>query len=219
MIDDLIKNWKRKLFELEGKVRKLKFELEKKQNTELIWPLTTEELEEDISYLKDWIGFYSKEIERYEAKLKKIQSNEIISDVQETQKNIQDSFKFIFKDYKENQKTINEKISNTKENAVKIFKTQPLFVKYAIPCIILLLIISSLFLYKPAVTGHVVLSKEATFTQNLNLRINESGTYEWKVINPSDIRYIKATGNVLGNGTVKVYIEKDGKRYLLYKNK
>ena len=31
------------------------------------------------------------------------------------------------------------------------------------------------------------------------------------------ISSIKTTGSVIGNGTVKIYIEKDGKKYLIYK--
>ena len=85
--------------------------------------------------------------------------------------------------------------------------------------VIVVIILGVLVFKNPSITGRVIQAKETIYSDNLNLKINESGTYEWKVINPSDIRYIKATGNVLGNGTVKVYIEKDGKRYLLYKNK
>ena len=82
---------------------------------------------------------------------------------------------------------------------------------YAIPFIVLALIITSLFLFKLPIVGCVVLSKETTY--------NESGTYEWNVGNPGVIKLIKVTGSVAGNGAVKVYIEKDGEKCLIYKNK
>jgi len=65
----------------------------------------------------------------------------------------------------------------------------------------------------------VALTKEATYKDNLNLKVNESGTYEWQPKNPGNIKSIQATGSVEGNGSVKIYIEKDGKRYLAYSNK
>ncbi|MEK6892175.1 MAG: hypothetical protein AABX25_03245 [Nanoarchaeota archaeon] len=48
------------------------------------------------------------------------------------------------------------------------------------------------------------------------MQINESGTYEWNVKNPGNITSLKATGSVSSNGTAKVYVEKDGKRYLVF---
>ncbi|MBI2659063.1 hypothetical protein HYX05_03120 [Candidatus Woesearchaeota archaeon] len=65
----------------------------------------------------------------------------------------------------------------------------------------------------------MVLSQETAYNESLGLRINESGTYEWNVKNPGMIKSLKASGSIIGNGTVKVYIEKHGERYLIYQNK
>lgn len=78
--------------------------------------------------------------------------------------------------------------------------------------VIVLILLSS---NKPSITGKVVQS-QVVYSENLNLRMNESGTYEWKVKNPGDIKSIKASGDVSSNGTVKVYIEKNGTRQLLF---
>ena len=91
--------------------------------------------------------------------------------------------------------------------------------KYAVPLVVILLIITSIILFKPEITGYVILSQEKTYESSLNLKINESMNYTWQVDNPGEITSIMATGNIIGNGTVKVYIEKDGRKYLLYKNK
>ena len=92
-------------------------------------------------------------------------------------------------------------------------------IRYALPAIMLLLIVSVLFVSKPEITGYVVLTEEKTYDDNLNLVINESGNYTWTIDKIGDIKSIKASGKVKGNGTVKIYIEKDGKRYLIYDNK
>jgi len=69
---------------------------------------------------------------------------------------------------------------------------------------------------EPSITGKVIQGKETVFSENLNLQIDESGTYEWNVKNPGTIKSLKATGSVTSNGTAKVYIEKNGTRYTLF---
>ena len=90
--------------------------------------------------------------------------------------------------------------------------------KYGILIIslIILALLVILILKNPAITGKVVLGKETIFSENLNLQVNESGTYEWQVKNPGAIKSLKATGAVSSNGTARVYIEKNGTRTLLF---
>lgn len=90
---------------------------------------------------------------------------------------------------------------------------------YIIPVVVLSLIIASLFLFKPLITGYAVFSKEAAYNESLNLVLNESDDYNLALNKTGDISSIRATGRVIGNGTVRIYIEKDGKRHLIYKNK
>lgn len=212
MNDEIIENWKRKMAELEEKASRLKIELEAKKIAKTGSPLEDSSLDDDTTYLKDLIEFYSKEAEKYSSKLKRLKEGykEEISETSEIEKNVQESFKLIFEE-KEPKPTI-------KERLVK-FKAQRPFAAYAIPFIILVMIITSLFLFKPSVVGYVVLSKETAYNESLNLRVNESGAYEWNVRNPGIMKSLKASGSVAGNGTVKVYIEKGGEKYLIYKNK
>ncbi|MBI2557692.1 hypothetical protein HYW20_00045 [Candidatus Woesearchaeota archaeon] len=92
-------------------------------------------------------------------------------------------------------------------------------IKYALPFVMLMIVFSSVFLLKPSITGQVILSKETVHNKSMNLEINQSGNYTWTFDKPVDISSVKASGSVTGNGTVKIYIEKYGKRHLIYKNK
>ena len=215
-------------------------EAEAKQNINFDNPLYETELQEKISYINDWIGFHSKGIEKYGNKLKEVGGKDrggLKREIKE--EDIENSFKFIFSEVKE-EKSIaeikalkaaaeeqpierakwaaKEKIINIRES-VKLFKAQRPLVKYAIPFAVLLLIIVSLFLLKPSITGHVIFGKETAYNENLNLKINESGNYMWLVNKSGEIKSISASGSFSGNGTVKIYIQKDGKKYLIFDNK
>lgn len=82
--------------------------------------------------------------------------------------------------------------------------------------IIITILLGILIFKKPTITGKVVQDTEAIYSENLNLKINESGNYKWQVKNPGSIISLKATGSVTHNGTAKVYIEKNGTKYLLF---
>ena len=84
----------------------------------------------------------------------------------------------------------------------------------------IILIIALIFLgaliFKPRITGKVIQSKDTIFSENLNLKLNESGTYEWQVKNPGSIKSLKASGSVTSNGSARVYVEKDGEKRLIF---
>ncbi len=82
--------------------------------------------------------------------------------------------------------------------------------------LIIIIVLGILLFKKPAVTGRVIEGKEAIFSENLNLQVNESGAYEWQVKNPGSIKSLKASGSVSSNGTARVYIEKNGTRELIF---
>ncbi len=205
--------YRKRLFELEGKVRKLRLELEANQSKLKSSP--EPEIEEAISYLKDWIEFNLNEVERYKAKLKTADQKEQQEKLS-LEKNIEDSFNFIFEAEKPVEKA---GVAKEKPGLKAVQKSTIPLIKYALPFAVILLIAISLFLLKTSITGYVVLGEETAYNETLNLKINESGTYEWNIKNPGSIKSLKATGSITGNGTVKIYIEKNGSRYLVYKNK
>jgi len=105
---------------------------------------------------------------------------------------------------------------NNRFESLKSFDKK--YMIYTIPVILLLLFTGILFISKPEIIGYVTLTQEKTYTDNLDLIVNESGNYTWTINREGDIQSIKASGKVKGNGTVKVYIEKDGIRYLIFNN-
>lgn len=217
--------WKKRLIELKEKVRKLNYdksilisivdELNKNINIKLNNILYDIDLQKEISYLNDWVEFYLKYTEKYELRIKKLDQTSkegTEKAAEEESKRETELFKFIFKEAEE------KPIGKTIKERIKEYTKKPL-IKYGIAFIILLLIILGLFFLKPSFTGYVAFGKETTYNENLNLKINESGSYKWELNKSGEIKSIKATGSVSGNGTVKVYIEKDGKGYLIYKNR
>jgi len=119
---------------------------------------------------------------------------------------------------------IKKNLRTTKKRLIKISKKarkveRQKLIRYALPIIMLIFIVSILLVSKPEITGYVILTEGKTYDDNLNLVINESGNYTWTIDKEGDIESIKASGKVKGNGTVKIYIEKDGERYLIFDNK
>ena len=256
MNNEIAENIKRKLAVLEEKVKRLntnKFVLFRKLSESGRKPdikVNDEyyaEIQDEISYLNDWIGFYSKEIEKYKGRLEGQESAarekpKIILKDKGIEKNaeegIKESFRLVFSEAKEGRReaetilkikakesasarlkaAIKSIILKTKEGIRNFNAGQPI-VRYALPFFVLLLLISGLFLWKPSITGHIVLSKETAYNASLNLKINESGSYVWVPKQQGILKSIAASGSVGGNGTVKIYIEKDGSKYLVFDNK
>ncbi len=93
--------------------------------------------------------------------------------------------------------------------------------KIVIIFIIGIIVIGTFMFKKPSVTGKAIQGmaiqgQENIYNENLNLEINESGSYEWQLKNPGSIKSLKASGTVSSNGTARVYIEKNGTRQLIF---
>jgi len=69
---------------------------------------------------------------------------------------------------------------------------------------------------KPSITGLVVVTKESSHSDSLNLIVNESKDVIWNVRNPGNLQSIKANGKISRNGTAKVYLEKDNEKFLIF---
>ena len=50
------------------------------------------------------------------------------------------------------------------------------------------IIILGFFMFKPSITGFAVITKETTYSDNLNLAVNESKTVSWNLRNPGDLK-------------------------------
>lgn len=195
-MNDGAKSWMEKLIKLEETIRQLNF------NRAILISI--------LSQLSGKSNLSTKESEQY----KELQKE--ISYLDELLK----SYKNQFNDCREKALKEHHQYASGKKDAKDL--TKRTLTKYAvtlIPFIIIMLLVTSLFLLKPSITGRVILTKETTYNKSMNLEFNQSGNYTIAFDKPVDISTIRATGSVTGNGTVKIYVEKDGKRYLIYKNK
>lgn len=83
--------------------------------------------------------------------------------------------------------------------------------------LIMVVVVLAIILFKEqSITGKVIQQKEAIFSENLNLEVNESSEYNWTPRNPGSIKSLKVSGSVTSNGTAKVYLEKNGEKRLLF---
>ena len=153
--------------------------------------------------LKKILDIIKKPLVKAVEKIKKFDDKKLVRDPLLKLRETQEIIKIPFTN-------ISEKISNLERQKL---------IRYALPAIMLVLIVSVLLVSKPEITGYAVLTEKNTYDDNLNLVINESGNYTWIADNEGAIESIKASGRIKGNGTVKIYIEKDGERYLVYGNK
>ncbi|MBL7055888.1 hypothetical protein ISS07_03180, partial [Candidatus Woesearchaeota archaeon] len=81
--------------------------------------------------------------------------------------------------------------------------------------IILLMLLSSFYLLEPGITGFVSVSKEVNYTDALDVVFSENGTYLWTLNNVGDLRNLKIDGSKIKDGTARVYLEKNGIKYLI----
>lgn len=99
-----------------------------------------------------------------------------------------------------------------KEKRIKNKKVNIMIILVAI-----IIIVLGIFVLKnPAITGFFIISKETVHSDNLELVVDESKEVTWNLENPGDLKSIKASGSIDGNGSAKVYIEKDGERLLIF---
>ncbi len=89
-------------------------------------------------------------------------------------------------------------------------KIKPIAVVFTL----LVLVLFSTFLLRPAIVGYVTLTREATYTDTLNIVRNESTEYMWIVQNPGKILSIQLSGAV-EQGPVKIYLEQDPENLLV----
>ena len=98
------------------------------------------------------------------------------------------------------------------KNCEKIIKKQKrTIVKNQLPVLFLSLffifiVISSGF-YPLKFTGFAVKEQKQEFTQTLNLEFAESTTYEWRPENLGVLNSVKLSGEIEGDGIIKVYLE------------
>ena len=78
---------------------------------------------------------------------------------------------------------------------------------------------------EPTITGFATVTEQLNYTDTVNLKdtVNlefaESSEYIWNLENPGNLKSVKIDGSKSKKGKAKVYIEKDGIRYLIFDSK
>jgi len=87
----------------------------------------------------------------------------------------------------------------------KTFSRNALLISFSL-AFISLLVISGFYL-RPTIIGLIVKVSTEAYTQDLNLKLNESTDYEWKLEHLGQLQSVKISGLVQGEGEVKVYLD------------
>jgi hypothetical protein len=91
-------------------------------------------------------------------------------------------------------------------------KRRLLFVIAAV--LVLSLATISIITLRPLMTG--LATGEETYTDKINIVAEQYTEYEWQPSEKGQIISLMASGELLGDGSAKVYIENNGERYLIY---
>ena len=105
------------------------------------------------------------------------------------------------------------------DSLIKEYKLKRVLIRAVPLFLILLLSISIILFLKPNITTLVVKTKDYSFTENIGLTFNESADYEWNLENKGLLKSVKLNGEVKTNGTVKIYLEHENQKYLVFDNK
>ena len=87
--------------------------------------------------------------------------------------------------------------------------------EYSISFIILSLIFTILLFGRPTITGYVTGVGES-YSDGLDLVINESSSYDWVLEHPGELRSIRLDGSISEGGSAKVYLEYNNESYLVF---
>jgi len=82
--------------------------------------------------------------------------------------------------------------------------------------VILALVLSGLYNFVPVITGSVTVSKEFSYSDDLNLILNGSSDYTWILNNPGKLKNIKVSGTIENKGSARIYVENKGVKYLIF---
>ena len=79
---------------------------------------------------------------------------------------------------------------------------------------ILIIVSIGLYYLGPAITGFV--TKEFSYTEDLNLVVTSGGNYTWQLGNIGDLKSASIDGSITNYGRARVYLESNGIRYLIF---
>ncbi|MBI2101725.1 hypothetical protein HYT53_03865 [Candidatus Woesearchaeota archaeon] len=87
--------------------------------------------------------------------------------------------------------------------------------KWLLMLLAILIIVSiGLYYLGPTITGFV--TKEFSYTEDLNLVVTSSGNYTWQLGNIGDLKSASIDGSITNYGKARVYLESNGIRHLIF---
>src|SRR3989338_6772180 len=93
-----------------------------------------------------------------------------------------------------------------------------LFLKVLGVYAVLAFVLIGVYYLGPAITGFVAVEKQVNYTDDVNFAADENKVFVWALGNPGQLKSVKIDGMIIGNGSVKVYIEHENVRYLVLDN-
>jgi len=72
---------------------------------------------------------------------------------------------------------------------------------------IVLLLVLVLFYLGSFITSFVIREETKVYSESLNLEFFNSGEYVWEIKNPGNLDFVKISGEIEGDGRVKVYLD------------
>ncbi|MEA2038015.1 MAG: hypothetical protein U9O94_11005, partial [Nanoarchaeota archaeon] len=80
-----------------------------------------------------------------------------------------------------------------------------------------LIVLAILFSFiEPTIIGYVVKGTTLSYSDDVSLVVSSDRDYTWFLEHPGDVTSVRVDGRIQDQGSAKVYIEKDGVRYLIY---
>jgi len=166
-------------------------------------------------YLDRKIAELAKRIEQYEQQRQR--SIELLSDLKKKWQRKEISYE----EYKKLLNTVSNgrtlyqwiefyehwiRVWNKEIDAIKFGGTRIVASKLFSLAIILLLLLG-LFYLGSFITSFVIREETKVYSENLDLEFNETSEYIWQLENPGKLDFVRISGEIKGDGRVKVYLD------------
>jgi hypothetical protein len=102
------------------------------------------------------------------------------------------------------------------EGAILSYKHRGILFKWFAISFLLIIFSGSIYLTGSGIIGMVTLDYARSFSDDLGIVANSSSFYSWYPSIKGEIFSIAVTGNVIGNGNTKIFVENNDNKYLIF---
>ena len=85
-----------------------------------------------------------------------------------------------------------------------------------VPVLLLIIITAMFILLKPSFIGYFAFGNASSYTQDIDAMFVEDSVYLLYLEHEGELRSLKLNGEIIGEGTAKVYLETDNETYLVF---